>query len=130
MYTYISIFIIFESLLKIAGKHAFCIKILVRTNHEKPDSSIPDNPKGSAVDLSIGTNERARMYMRPVHDGQDTSRIFYPGSFSSLIDSIGEKHGETGFNPLGGFASSSPPHHPRFRQPTAVTRRQNQPPSE
>lgn len=65
-----------------------------------------------------------------MHDGQDTSRIFYPGSFSSLIDSIGEKHGETGFNPLGGFRSLPPPRRPRFRQPTAVTRRQNQPPSE
>lgn len=65
-----------------------------------------------------------------MHDEQDTSRIFYPGSFSSLIDSIGEKHGETGFNPLGGFSSPSSPRHPRFRQPTAVTRRQNQPPSE
>lgn len=58
------------------------------------------------VDLSIDTDERARVYARP---GPDTSRIFYPGSFSSLIDSIGEKHGETGFNPLGGFRPFHPP---------------------
>lgn len=96
-------------LLKSVGISAYFIymKILARANDEKPDPSIPDNPKGKpySVDLSICTNERrARMYVHgTVHDGQDTSRIFYPGSFSSLIDSIGEKHGETGFKPLGGF---------------------------
>lgn len=77
------------------------IKFLVRKSG-KFDCSIPDNLKGSpyTVDLSISTNQRTRMY---THDWQDTSRIFYSESFSSLIDSIGEKHGETAFNPLGGF---------------------------
>lgn len=64
-----------------ASVHAFYIKILGRANDEKPDSSIPDNPKGSAVDLSIGTNERARMYMRPCTTVRTRLEYFTPGVF-------------------------------------------------
>lgn len=59
-----------------------------------------------------------------VQDWKDTSRIFYPGSFSSLIDSIGEKHGRTA-SPSGNF-HPPPPHTTSASSTLSATNRCNE----
>lgn len=108
----------------------FYIKILTRKSRKTGslDTWQSERQTVPSISRSVRTNEHACTWDRARRAGHVSNIL--PREFFLFNWFNRRKTRRDRLQTPRGFSSSSPPRHPRFRQPTAVTRRQNQPPSE